>query len=407
MSATTSTPSALGTWCLIRPEPPHSLAVDARPGGPASAAPPSSSSSAPTSSATRSSRAASCVPSCDPPARPPPAASPSPRRPRARRGGCCTRWRGRTVSTACSAYCARWPTSPTRCPPPPRSRATATGRGSATLPDAASAPSAPTCSGTTRGAEPRRGRRRRAHDAVGAQPRVRVPRDRAHVHGVRQRGARRRGLPPADRDRAADRGGGGQAGFRSLANFNRRFRELKGTTPRAWRARSASGAAIHQTTAEPMLCEHRACSGHKGSRNGDDDCHQTRPVRSRTGRAGTRSRRSAFDGGGWSTLDLDSHDDARRALANRSDAAVVSVDYRLSPEHPYPAGLQGLLDGDALGCRAFRADRGRGRQRRRQPGGRGRPATQGSSRRCSCSSTRRDARDAIERSAAALRRAFA
>jgi acetyl esterase len=45
-------------------------------------------------------------------------------------------------------------------------------------------------------------------------------------------------------------------------------------------------------------------------------------------------------GGGWVMGNLESVDAVCRALANESAARVVSIDYRLAPEHPFPAALE-------------------------------------------------------------------
>ena len=47
-----------------------------------------------------------------------------------------------------------------------------------------------------------------------------------------------------------------------------------------------------------------------------------------------------FHGGGWVLNNIETHDDVSRRLAAASGCVFVSVDYRLAPEHKYPAAIE-------------------------------------------------------------------
>ena len=69
-----------------------------------------------------------------------------------------------------------------------------------------------------------------------------------------------------------------------------------------------------------------------------------------------------FHGGGWVQGNVRSYDALCAQVAHRVNAVVVSVDYRLAPEHPFPAGLQDAYDAtrwavDRVGALGADADR--------------------------------------------------
>lgn len=50
-----------------------------------------------------------------------------------------------------------------------------------------------------------------------------------------------------------------------------------------------------------------------------------------------------FHGGGWVIGDLDTHDVLCRELSNGAGCAVFAIDYRIGPEHPFPAAIDDAI----------------------------------------------------------------
>lgn len=69
-----------------------------------------------------------------------------------------------------------------------------------------------------------------------------------------------------------------------------------------------------------------------------------------------------YHGGGWVIGGLDSHDSVCRTLTNGAECIVISVDYRLGPEHKFPAAVEdsyAALEWISMNANALGGDRNR------------------------------------------------
>jgi acetyl esterase len=103
-------------------------------------------------------------------------------------------------------------------------------------------------------------------------------------------------------------------------------------------ARNAMAAARHAAAIKPPsvgeLSDLKIPSAH-----GEIPARLYRPI----GAGGQIPGLVFFHGGGWVLGDLESHDILCRRLANAGECAVLAVDYRLAPEHKFPAAVEDAI----------------------------------------------------------------
>jgi acetyl esterase len=100
---------------------------------------------------------------------------------------------------------------------------------------------------------------------------------------------------------------------------------------------SPAAARVHTAQSARRVSLPLPIGGVQALRAGDLPARMYRP------RAATGSLLVFFHGGGFVVGDLETHDVTCRFLAERSGAAVLSVDYRLAPEHRFPAAVDDAL----------------------------------------------------------------
>lgn len=104
-------------------------------------------------------------------------------------------------------------------------------------------------------------------------------------------------------------------------------------TPAQAREAYLQGRHASQHDPQPMHgVETRNCPGPAG----DIPLRLYRPV----AETGASPALVLYHGGGWVIGDLETHDVLCRDLAFQSGCVVISVDYRLAPEHPFPAAVE-------------------------------------------------------------------
>ena len=100
-----------------------------------------------------------------------------------------------------------------------------------------------------------------------------------------------------------------------------------------------TGRTLDMTGLDDVVVTNRSVPGAEGPR----PARIYTPAGAHGGRTALSPALVWFHGGGFVLGSLESHDGVCRALARRSGVVIVSVDYRLAPEHRFPAGVDDAI----------------------------------------------------------------
>ena len=106
-------------------------------------------------------------------------------------------------------------------------------------------------------------------------------------------------------------------------------------------AGAPEGASVAEMRAAYEALRARLHGGRPAGMVAEDFRLAGRPARRYAG--GDRGRVLFFHGGGYIVGSLESHDDCCAGLAERAGCEVIALDYRLAPEHPFPAACDDAL----------------------------------------------------------------
>ncbi|WP_169568312.1 alpha/beta hydrolase [Sneathiella limimaris] len=130
--------------------------------------------------------------------------------------------------------------------------------------------------------------------------------------------------------------------FKPRAQALMNLQEMFAVPPQNWTVRNMRGAYRKSVALfdgpKPAVREVRDITLELKGRNLKGRVYDNRPIED------YKPALLFFHGGGFVIGDLETHDGVCRRIARYTGAKVISVAYRLAPEHPFPSGLDDALD---------------------------------------------------------------